>query len=188
MSPTFRNPLIDGLPPDSLVLDIGCGTGHHAHELARAGHRVVAVDVDFDAIATGRELGESVGRPGTARFLAARAEGLPFRATTFEAVVCLDVLHWSVGTAHFEAMWNEAWRVLKGEGLFHIRCLLRDALPSALPIEDGRYRLESGATWFLPARAQLEALLAQSGGIWLLPPAADAQGAARMTARKPALH
>jgi SAM-dependent methyltransferase len=177
------------LLPPALVLDIGCGTGRHAHELARTGYRVVAVDMDFDAVATGHDLGESteISRAtNTPYFLAGRAEKLPFPDTIFDAVICQDVLHWSENAAHFGIMWNEAWRVLRRGGLFHVRCLLRDALPSALPIDEDRHRLDSGAVWFLPERAQLEALLAHSGGTWLVPPAADAQGAAVMTARKPA--
>lgn len=34
------------LPPHARVLDVACGHGRHAHWLARAGHRVTAVDRD----------------------------------------------------------------------------------------------------------------------------------------------
>jgi SAM-dependent methyltransferase len=192
MSPSSLDaPWFSHLPPPALVLDIGCGTGHHAHELARTGYIVVAVDMDFDAVATGHELSESTASSGaveTPYFLTARAEELPFPDATFDAVVCLDVLHWSANAAHFEGIWNEAWRTLRRGGLFQVRCLLRDALPSALPLVEGRYRLDTGAEWFLPDRVLLDTLLERLGGIWLLPPEAGAQGAATMTARKPTPH
>ena len=37
-----------GLAPDSLVLDAGAGFGRHAFQLARLGHRVVALDYAAD--------------------------------------------------------------------------------------------------------------------------------------------
>jgi 2-polyprenyl-3-methyl-5-hydroxy-6-metoxy-1,4-benzoquinol methylase len=168
-----------------LILDLGCGTGRGARELASAGFRVIAADMDFDAVATGRGLsGTDSIRPS---FVVARAEAPPFRDASFDAVLCGDVLHWAADESAFTSMWEGAWKSLKPGGLFAVRCLLRDSLPSAFPLGGGRFRLASGAEWFLPARAELDALLARAGGQggeWLAPPQADAHGAAGMVSRK----
>jgi len=39
------------LPPSSRILDIGCGTGRHAVELARRGYKVTGVDISSGMLA-----------------------------------------------------------------------------------------------------------------------------------------
>src|SRR5690606_19748164 len=116
-----------GVAAGARVLDLGCGTGRHARGLARAGYRVFGVDSDVDAVETARALAdESADAGGSARgpnsfrspprFLAARAESLPFPAAVFHALVCVDVLHWVADEAAFRAIWHEAWRVRRAGG------------------------------------------------------------------------
>jgi SAM-dependent methyltransferase len=72
-----------GLGPGSRVLDVGCGTGRHAHELARRGHLVHGIDISarFVAIAQ-REA------PIGATFERRDARVLAFDRE-FDAVICL---------------------------------------------------------------------------------------------------
>lgn len=42
---------LDGLPPDSHVLDLGCGPGRSALMMAQAGHRVLATDASSRMVA-----------------------------------------------------------------------------------------------------------------------------------------
>lgn len=187
-------PLPDGrmrdIVPGALILDLGCGTGRRARELAAAGFRVVALDMDFDAVTTGRELagtrGLDEGAPAVRlSFIAARAEALPFPRGAFAAVLCVDVLHWSRDDLEFEAVWRGAWDALEPGGWFLVRTLLRDRIASAAPLADGRFRLESGASWFLPSFARIEALLEAGGAA---PPEtfpAEREGMALILSRKP---
>ena len=199
-----------GVTSGARVLDLGCGTGRHARGLARAGYRVFGVDSDVDAVETARALAdESADAGGSARgpdsfrspprFLAARAESLPFPAAVFHALVCVDVLHWVADEAAFRAIWHEAWRVLRPGGVFIGRCLMREELPEATPVVtgpgdagDGRggaglHRLPQGTVWFLPSRALLDDVLAHGAGVVFDPPRASAgtPGAAWFIARKP---
>src|SRR5688572_5052816 len=43
------------------VLDLGCGTGHNAIALARAGAKVIAVDPSADQVASARSAAEREG-------------------------------------------------------------------------------------------------------------------------------
>ena len=44
-----------------LILDVDCGTGRHALELARRGYRVVGVDLSESLLAQGRKMAEAEG-------------------------------------------------------------------------------------------------------------------------------
>jgi ubiquinone/menaquinone biosynthesis C-methylase UbiE len=70
------------------VLDIGCGTGRLAGELARRGAKVWGVDASPEMLAVAREnAGPSVG------LKLARAEELPFRDGWFDRVVYMLAVH-----------------------------------------------------------------------------------------------
>src|SRR5690606_16305271 len=98
---------------------------------------------------------------------------LPFADAAFDAVVCLDVLHWAADETAFRRMWVEAWRVLRPGGVFAARCLIREENGDAAPLPGslaGRVRLGNGAEWFLPSRALLDDALAHGAGLWTKPP------------------
>ncbi len=86
------------LRPGERVLDVGCGTGRHAHELGARGVDVVGVDISqrFIEVArnrSGDELqerpaGRSVIAPGSVTFERCDARTLTFD-DEFDAVICL---------------------------------------------------------------------------------------------------
>jgi SAM-dependent methyltransferase len=71
------------LRPGQRVLDVGCGPGRHAHELARRGIVVHGIDISARFV----ELAGAVGVPG-ATFERVDARHLPFQ-DEFDAVICL---------------------------------------------------------------------------------------------------
>ena len=72
-----------GLHPGMRVLDVGCGPGRHAHELARRGMQVHGIDISARFIELATE-----GAPAGATFQRLDARALRFQAE-FDAVICL---------------------------------------------------------------------------------------------------
>jgi ubiquinone/menaquinone biosynthesis C-methylase UbiE len=89
------------------VLDVGCGTGRPAEELAKRGARVWGVDASEAMLARARERHLPGG--GVKR---ARAERLPFKPGWFDGVVMRQVVHHVDRPAAFA----EAFRVLRPGG------------------------------------------------------------------------
>ena len=71
------------LAPGARILDVGCGPGRHAYELASRGFRVHGVDISERFIQLARSTA-----PDGATFERADARSLGFRAE-FDAVICL---------------------------------------------------------------------------------------------------
>lgn len=71
------------LAPGSRILDVGCGPGRHAHELARRGYIVHGIDISRRFVELAR-----TGAPEGCTFERLDARAMSFRAE-FDAVVCL---------------------------------------------------------------------------------------------------
>ena len=75
-----------GLAPSASILDIGCGTGRHAVELARRSYRVTGVDISAGMLAQARKKAEAAGVAVTWR----HADATRFSPDgVFDAVLCL---------------------------------------------------------------------------------------------------
>src|SRR6516164_7585111 len=91
------------------LLDVGCGDGALASELARRGAIVTGLDEDAAAIAAARRRS---ALPSTL-VLVGRAERLPFENATFDRVVAVGVLCF---VQHAEQVIAEIARVLRPGG------------------------------------------------------------------------
>jgi demethylmenaquinone methyltransferase/2-methoxy-6-polyprenyl-1,4-benzoquinol methylase len=81
--------------PDDVVLDVATGTGTVAVELARAyGCSVVGLDQSPEMLAAGRARVERAGLAGRVRLELGRAEELPFRTASFDALTFTYLLRY----------------------------------------------------------------------------------------------
>jgi SAM-dependent methyltransferase len=77
------------LVPDGEVLDLACGAGRHARQLAALGHPVIALDRDADALA----LAGGAGITTMQADLEADGAAWPFAAGRFAGIVVTNYLH-----------------------------------------------------------------------------------------------
>ena len=104
------------LPPDGVLLDVGCGSGQTMtwFERGHPGWRAVGIDVASEGLAAARDRGvNAVAR--------ASALELPFRSESVNLVITLDVLqHVPLGGGDAKAL-AEIARVLKPGGYVFVR-------------------------------------------------------------------
>ena len=144
--------------PGERILDLGCGTGQLASEIAQSGAEVFGVDQSPDMIAEARRKFASV------RFEVGDARELAF-AADFDAVFSNAVLHW---IPEAESVLAGAARALKPGGRFiaefggkgnvqHVVAALEESLRSfGIPAEGVN-------PWYYPSIAEYSAVLEKHG-------------------------
>lgn len=95
------------------VLDVGCGGGLFAEEVARLGCQVTGVDLSPRSIEIAQRHAEQMGL--TITYHAASGEQLPFQDNTFDLVYCCDVLE---HVSDVNLVIAESARVLKSGGMY----------------------------------------------------------------------
>ena len=116
------------------VLDVGCGGGLVANDLAGRGHTVVGVDLAQAAL----DVATRHDATGRVRYIRADARSLPFPDGSFEAVCAMDFLE------HVDALdpvVAEMSRVLVPEGLFFFHTFNRNFFAFLVVIK--------GVEWFV---------------------------------------
>lgn len=100
-------------PRDQTVLDVGCGGGLLAEDLARLGCRVTGVDPSAAAVTVARQHAETQGLQVV--YLRGEGEALPLLDASFDIVCCCDVLE---HVHDLERVMSETSRVLRLGGLY----------------------------------------------------------------------
>lgn len=148
-----------------LIVDVAAGRGRHAVPLARAGRRVIAVDIVASALADARTAAPIVA-------IAADASALPLRDASVDAIVCVNFLDRDAmprlssllrggGTIIFETF-TVAQRTLGRGPTSAAHLLERDELPlllaplAMLEYREGLVRDDAGERYVARAMAMKE--------------------------------
>lgn len=156
------------------VLEVGCGAGFDAHEIARHGARYTGIDIAPENVARTQRQFELADLPGTV--LEADAEALPFGDASFDVVFSSGVLH---HVPSIERALSEAARVLRPGGELWLLVYHRDSLFNrvTLPWTGGRLEdIEDTTSSSEPivnvySRSEVRRLLEAAGlavaGMWI---------------------
>jgi tellurite methyltransferase len=126
----FDQLLRSNIMPGMRVLDAGCGSGRNLVYLLREGYEVFASDQNPDAIAQTRALAAAVAPHLAAEnFRVESIESISHPDNAFDLVICSAVLHFARDDAHFSAMLENLWRVLKPNGLLFCRLASTIGMP-----------------------------------------------------------
>ena len=120
------------------ILDVGCGAGFLARQLASLGHEVQGLDYSRGSLLTSRRAEAGGAEVGKVRYVQGDAMRLPFEAGTFDVVCSLDFLEHVEDPA---ATVEEAARVLKPGGAFFFHTFNRNPLAWLIVIK--------GLEWFV---------------------------------------
>jgi len=124
--------------PGLSVLDVGCGTGNYALELAACGLAVTGVDISPAMLVRAREKARTRGL--VVSFHPADARELPFADNAFDAVVSVTALDFLPEPALALA---EAYRVLQPGGRLVVGVIGRDSAWGEFYAEQARLRPKS---------------------------------------------
>jgi ubiquinone/menaquinone biosynthesis C-methylase UbiE len=113
-----QNLIIDVLRKHSCVdiIDVACGSGGPSLAIAQeTGCKLTGVDFEENAIKTALGFAATLGRSETTHFIVADCgQRLPFKAESFDAVICIDaILHF----ANRDAVLRDWCRLLRPKGI-----------------------------------------------------------------------
>lgn len=166
---------IDSLPRPSRVLDLGSGNGRHANVLASGGHRAVALDFSRRLLMIGRRYAAERARAREIQWVEAEATALPFREASFDAGLCIAVLHHLPTEADRIAALLELRRVLRRESPALVSAWAKDQRRFQVALEGGSGGDDVDVPWTLPdgtavprfyhlfQEGELERLIIESG-------------------------
>ena len=145
----FDQILRGNIGPGMRVLDAGCGYGRNLVHLLREGCEVYALDADPEGVEHVRALAGLLGTGLPAgNFQVGAIERMPFPDGLADVVICNSVLHFARDEAHFGAMLDELWRVLRPGGLLFCRLGSRIGMDFER-VRPDVYLVGDGAEWFL---------------------------------------
>jgi len=154
------------ITPGMRIVDAGCGGGRNLVYLLREGFEVFGADSNPRALEATRYLAASLAPKLPAdNFRLEAIEAMSFPDAFADVVLSSAVLHFASSDAHFHAMLQGTWRVLKPGGLLF--CRLASSIGIEKQVENiagRRFRLPDGSERYLVDEPLLLQLTNELGG------------------------
>lgn len=103
--------VLDQLPPDARVLDIGSGTGHLTKWISSMGHEIVGIEPSLEMLGFARKNFPEI------KFSEGISSAIPYPDESFDLVVAFEVFRYLDETENINT-YNEVKRVLRKDGIF----------------------------------------------------------------------
>ena len=165
----FDQILRGNIVPGMRVLDAGCGYGRNLVYLLREGCEVFAVDANAEGVqhvrALARELAPNLP---ASNFRAEPIEKMEFESNFADVVICNAVLHFARDEAHFLAMVEELWRVVRPGGMLFCRLGSRIGM-NFERLRGNIFRINDGSEWFLVDEGELMKMTEQMNALMVDP-------------------
>ncbi len=160
------------IAPGTRVLDAGCGGGRNLEYLLRAGYDVSGIDQSPAAVdATRNMAAHSAPHLPPGNFRVEAVEQTSFEPRSFDFIISSAVLHFARDEAHFHAMVDAMWRLLRPRGTLFARLASTIGMPleAFRPLGDRRFVMPDGRERFLVDEHMLMATTSRIGGVLLDP-------------------
>jgi len=145
--------LKDLYQPGAKILDAGCGSGRNLKWFYESGFEIHGTDTDTEPLLRCKELYPTQKE----NFIEANIEKMPYKANSFDHVICNAVLHFAKDLNHFTQKFEELLRVLKPKGSLFIRTASNFGIENLVILLDkGIYKLPDGTSRFLMTPEILE--------------------------------
>jgi SAM-dependent methyltransferase len=162
----FDQILRGSITPGMTIFDAGCGGGRNLIYFLGEGYQVFGNDAFPAAIAETRRQAKML-QPALPEdnFRVEPVESPSFPAAIADVMICSAVLHFAKDEAHFAAMMDAMWGLLKPGGLFFARLASNIGIESRVRVISGRtHRLPDGSDRYLVDAAYLHAHTERLGG------------------------
>jgi SAM-dependent methyltransferase len=165
----FDQILRGNIAPGMRILDAGCGYGRNLVHLLREGCEIFAIDADPGGVAHVRALAaELAPNLPPKNFRVGPIEKMEFADDFADVVICNSVLHFARDEAHFLAMLEELWRVVRPGGMLFCRLGSRTGM-NFERLRGNIFRINDGSEWFLVDEAELMKMTQQMNAIMVDP-------------------
>ncbi len=165
----FDQILRGNIAPGMRILDAGCGYGRNLVHLLREGCEIFAIDANAGAVEHVQALAaELAPNLPASNFRVGPIEDMQFDDDFADVVICNSVLHFARDEAHFVAMVEELWRVLRPGGMLFCRLGSRIGMDFKR-VRGNIFRINDGSEWFLVDEGALMQMTQQWNAVMVDP-------------------